>query len=63
MKKQMSQNRLSLGVTGLNEVIGGGLILNALISCAAARVLARLHWAFTFWQQVWLWEKRPCLLL
>ena len=26
MKKQMSQNRLSLGVTGLNEVIGGGLI-------------------------------------
>jgi hypothetical protein len=19
--------------------------------------------AFTFWQQVWLWEKRPCLLL
>ncbi|MFM9265580.1 ATPase domain-containing protein [Tychonema sp. BBK16] len=26
MNKQISQNRLSVGVTGLNEVIGGGLI-------------------------------------
>lgn len=26
MKKQMSENRLSVGITGLNEVIGGGLI-------------------------------------
>ena len=26
MNKQMSQNRISLGITGLNEVIGGGLI-------------------------------------
>ena len=26
MNKQMSQNRLSLGITGLSEVIGGGLI-------------------------------------
>lgn len=26
MKKQMSENRLSVGITGLDEVIGGGLI-------------------------------------
>ena len=63
MNKQMSQNRLSLGITGLNEVIGGGLISQRSYLVRGGPGTGKTTLGFHFLAAGVALEKRPCLLL